>query len=103
MENAAVSPLAFHPNPTLMLFHDAINGRQAQAGAFALGFGGKKRFKNALERIFIHALAGVTHGEAQAFSTPGVRLEPGGVRAQFRVTNRNGQSKETRPAGSEAT
>src|ERR1035437_3308620 len=73
---AAVAGLAVDFNPALMLFDDAVDGGQAEAGALAHFLGGEERFKNALERAVIHAAAGVGHGQHDKLAGPelGVQL-----------------------------
>ena len=58
-ERRAFADGAFDLDPALVLFDNAINRRQAQAGAFADFLGGKKRLKDALEIFRRNAAAGV--------------------------------------------
>ena len=58
-EGGALADFAGHLHPALMLFRDAVNGGQPQAGAAADFLRGKERFKDARERFCVHAAAGV--------------------------------------------
>nr|WP_232203938.1 hypothetical protein [Chlorobaculum parvum] len=44
-----------------MLANNAINGRESQPGAFALGLGGIKRLEQMTQRLLIHPLSGITN------------------------------------------
>src|SRR5260221_10048254 len=59
MESRARSGLAFGENVSIALLDDAVNGREAEAGAFSLFLGGKERFKDAGLSFLVHAVAGI--------------------------------------------
>ena len=50
-ESGALIRFALHLQPALMLPDNAEDGGQAQAGAFAGGFGGEERFKDPVENF----------------------------------------------------
>jgi len=51
LESGAAIQFAVHPDKTVTLADDAVDGRQAQARAFAFGFSGKEGVEN-LEELF---------------------------------------------------
>ena len=63
LEHGAVAGLAVDPDMPAALFHDSVNGRQAEAAALALFLRGEERLEDARSRRLIHAFAGVRHGD----------------------------------------
>src|ERR1035441_4581750 len=59
LECGADADLAGDFGPALVLFDDAINGGQPQAGALADLFGGKERLEKPVQRLPVHAAAAV--------------------------------------------
>ena len=45
-EGRSVAELALHPYPTVVLFHDRVNGCQSKTGSLADLLGGEEGFKN---------------------------------------------------------
>ncbi len=60
-----------------MLLDDAVGGGEAEAGAFALFFGGEERLEDFIDNFRRHAAAGIGDGQADVF--PGHGLEAAGV------------------------
>ena len=54
----------------LVLLDDAVDGRQAQAGALARLLGGEERLEDVLLDLRRHAAAGVAHGQAARRARP---------------------------------
>ena len=67
--------LTFHPSAVLL--DDAVGGGEAEAGAFALFFGGEERLEDFIDNFRRHTAAGIGDGQADVF--PGHGLEAAGV------------------------
>ena len=63
VERAAHAHRAVHPDVATRLPHDAVHGRQPEAGALAHRLGGEERLEDVLERFAAHTHAGVAHRE----------------------------------------
>ena len=66
-----------------MLFDNAIDGGQTQAGAFADFLGGEKRLEHVAQRVGIHAAAGVGHGQTDKIARPRLRVQHRGNRFEM--------------------
>ena len=73
-EGGAHADFARDLDPALVLFHDAVNGGQSQAGAAADFLRGKERLEDARQHFRVHAAAGVL--DRRARQTPHARLGP---------------------------
>src|SRR2546421_480223 len=62
VEGRSFTRFALHPNIPVALFHDSINSCKAQAGAFALFLGCKKRFENTCLCVRLHTDAVIRDG-----------------------------------------
>ena len=62
LESCPIAGLAVNPDIAVVLFDDAVDRGQSQAGA-ALAFGGKKRFENLFAGFFIHTLSRIADGQ----------------------------------------
>src|SRR5260221_3365201 len=60
--------LAFNPNIATALFHNAVNGGKAEAGAFAFFFRRKEWFKDACSRFRIHSVSRVANNDRDVFT-----------------------------------
>src|SRR5437879_3813701 len=63
LEGRAVASLAVDPDISAMLRDDAVGGRQPQPAALAHVLGREERFEQAEPGLFVHAAAGIAHGE----------------------------------------
>ena len=70
---------ARHPDPAAALGHDAVHGRQPQAGALADLLGGEERLEDPRERLLVHALAGVGHHQRHEWVGPTLGAHAGGL------------------------
>jgi hypothetical protein len=59
VESCARSPFALREHVSIALLDDAVDGRQAEAGAFSFFLGGKERLEDAGLGFFVHAVAGI--------------------------------------------
>ena len=75
IERGAFSGFTIRFDPAFMLFDNAINRCQAEAGSFADIFRGEKRFEDAGQSRGVHALTSVV--DAQSHEAPGARLGMG--------------------------
>src|SRR5581483_6086463 len=81
LKRGADANFTFDLDPALMLFHDAIDGGEAESCAFADFFGGKERFKNPVHRFAVHAATCVGHAQSHGgtHARIGVLLSIGGI------------------------
>ena len=75
IERAAFSGFTLCFDPAFVLFDNAINRRQAEAGAFANVFRGEKRFKDVAQSRGVHARSRVA--DTQSHEAAGARLGMG--------------------------
>src|SRR5258708_20097733 len=61
MESCPRSGLAFGEHVSIALLDDAVNGREAEAGAFSLFLGGKERHKDEGMSFLVHDVGGIGH------------------------------------------
>ena len=73
-EGGARTDFAGDFDPALVLLDDAVDGGQAEAGAFADLLGGEERFEDAVQRLLVHAAAGVGDAQADEPARPGFGL-----------------------------
>src|SRR5208283_3768496 len=59
VESCARSELTFGEDVSIALLDDAVDGGEAEAGAFSFFLGGKERLKDAGLGFLVHALAGI--------------------------------------------
>ncbi len=80
-ESCAVADFAVYPDVSAALLHDSVHGREAQAGAAALRFGGEKWLEDARLSGGVHADAGVADGEHHV----GARVNDGVLRGVIAI------------------
>ena len=68
--------LAINFHLTAGLLHEAINLAQAQTGALPCLFGGKERFKDAVENISRHAMTGIAYAQDDVLTSSELRVRP---------------------------
>src|SRR5207302_1010111 len=92
LKGGALAGGAVHPDVPVTLFHDAVDGCQAQARALATLFRGKERLENVRQDSRGHSRARVNNRKADVISNAGawmstrislVQLCVGGVDLQF--------------------
>ena len=63
LEAASLSRFAVHADRAAALFDDTVDGGQSEPGSVAAGFGGEERLEEMLDGFFVHAGAGIGHGQ----------------------------------------
>jgi hypothetical protein len=74
-EGGAMADFAVDGYVSAALFHDSVNGGQAQPGPFSLLFGGKERLENTRESLPVHAATGVADGDQDVVARLGLGVE----------------------------
>ena len=67
---------AVHVDVAPALPGNAIHGREAETGPFALGLGREKRFEETLLRRRVHSAPGVAHGNHHVWAGGDIRMMP---------------------------
>src|SRR5579885_1793068 len=62
-ESGAAAGLAVYGDVAATLFHDPVDGRESEAGAFPRLLGGEERLEDLCERFAVHAAPVIGHGE----------------------------------------
>src|ERR1700732_2452420 len=86
LEGRAVSHFAVHPDVSAALLHDAVHRCQAEPGAFALLFRGKKRLENARLCCCVHSAAGVAHNQHYVMAGAHPRMKRGVTAVDLNVS-----------------
>ncbi len=76
LDAGATTDLALDSDRSVVVAYDAMNHRQAEAGAFALLLGREERLENPLDRRLVHAAPGVGHGDARVAAGPQIGTSP---------------------------